>query len=412
MSTLRHWLWLSTRGPAPGMYAARILSRFGTPEAAFFAGEEDYKQIPDLPRSVREALLDKSLEEADGILESCERLGIRVLTMQDTEYPERLKQLDTAPCVLYVKGRLPLMDEEAAIAIVGARRASPYGVSTAREFGLTLARQGAVIVSGSAVGVDSAALKDALRGGGRVVSVLGNGTDVIYPRENGDLYEDVAASGALVSEYPPGTSPAPDHFPVRNRILAGLSLGVLVVEGNPRSGSLITARWALENDRDVFAIPGPITSELSKGPNGLIRRGEAHLVTDPWEILTEYELLYPAKLRPRTPLSDKAAKERLAGVEGRKQPARTPPPRPEPAEAPAEPRLVIDLKTDPEALTDDEAALLRALQGDVERTADDLTEATGIPARRVLSALTMLQVRQLADQGTAGRFSTKVILKE
>ena len=304
------------------------------------------------------------------------------------------------------------MDEEAAVAIVGARKASPYGVKTAGAFALTLARQGALVVSGSAAGVDSAALKGALRGGGRVVSVLGNGIDMIYPRENRDLYEDVAASGALVSEYPPGTPPAPDHFPVRNRLLAGLSLGVLVVEGAARSGSLITARWALEADRDVFAIPGPITSALSKGPNGLIRRGEARLVTDPWEILTEYELLYPAKLHPRAPLSDGAARERLTGIEGRKKPARTPPPQPEPAEAPVKPRLVIDRKADPEALTDDEAALLRALQGDVERTADDLTEATGIPARRVLSALTMLQVRQLADQGAGGRFSTKVILEE
>ena len=406
MSTLRHWLWLSTCGPAPGMYAARLLERFGSPEAAYFAGEADCAQVPGLPDSVRAALLDKSLEEADDILARCETLGIRVLTMQDTDYPERLRQLETAPCVLYVKGRLPLMDEEAAVTIVGARRASPYGVRTAREFGLGLARQGVLVVSGSAVGVDSAALKGALRGGGRVVSVLGNGIDVIYPKENRELYEDVAAAGALISEYPPGTPPAPDHFPVRNRLLAGLSLGVLVVEGAARSGSLITARWALDQDRDVFAIPGPIGSELSKGPNALIRRGEARLVSDVWDILEEYADLYPARLRPRVPLSQRAEQDRLAGLEAK--PARTPPPAPEAAEA----RLVIDLKTDPEALTDDEAAILRALQGDRSCTADDLTEQTGIPARRVLSALTMLQVRQLAEQGSAGRFSTKILLKE
>ena len=410
MSTLRHWLWLSTRGPAPGMYAARILERFGTPEAAFFAGEADCGQIPGLPGSVRAALLDKSLEEADDILARCEQLSIRVLTMQDTDYPERLRQLETAPCVLYVKGRLPLMDEEAAVTIVGARKASPYGIKTAGEFGLGLARQGALVVSGSAVGVDSAALKGALRGGGRVVSVLGNGIDVIYPRENRDLYEDVAAAGALVSEYPPGTPPAPDHFPVRNRLLAGLSLGVLVVEGAARSGSLITARWALEQDRDVFAVPGPIGAELSKGPNALIRRGEARLVSDVWDILEEYEDLYPARLRPRVPLSDRAAQDRLAGLEAKAGAVRMAPPSPE--AAPAESRLIIDLTADPEALTDDEAAILRALQGEKACTADDLVEQAGIPARRVLSALTMLQVRQLAEQGSAGRFSTKVILKE
>ncbi len=409
MSTLRHWLWLSTRGPSPGMYAAQILDRFGSPETAFFAGETEYDSIPGLPRSVREALLDKSLEGADDILGKCDRLGIRVLTIQDTEYPERLRQLHTAPCVLYVKGRLPLMDEEAAVTIVGARRASPYGVETASQFGLGLARQGALVVSGSAVGVDSAAIKGALRGGGKVVSVLGNGIDVIYPMENRALYDDVAAAGALVSEYPPGTQPLPDHFPVRNRLLAGLSLGVLVVEGAPRSGSLITARWALEQDRDVFAIPGPISSELSKGPNGLIRRGEARLVTDVWDILGEYELLYPARIRPRAPLSEEAARARLSAIQTGKKPDKAPP---APVAEPEAPRLVIDRKADPEALTDDEAALLRALQGDKACTADDLVEQTGIPARRVLSALTMLQVRQLAQQGSGGRFTTQVILKE
>ena len=408
MSTLRHWLWISTRGPAPGMYAARILERFGTPEAAFFADEADYREIPGLPQSVRQALLDKSLDEADGILHNCDRLGIRVLTMQDTEYPERLRQLDTAPCVLYVKGRLPLVDEEAAVTIVGARKASPYGVRTASEFGLGLARQGALVVSGSAVGVDSAAIKGALRGGGKVISVLGNGIDVIYPRENRELYDDVAAAGALVSEYPPGTEPAPDHFPVRNRLLAGLSLGVLVVEGAARSGALITARWALEQDRDVFAIPGPITSALSVGPNRLIRQGEARLVTDVWDILEEYELLFPAKLHPRAPLSDQAAQERLTGIEAKARPTRPAPPTPEPADT----RLILDRKADPEALTDDEADILRALQGDKSCTPDDLVEQTGLPARRVLSALTMLQVRQLAQQAGGGRFSTKVILKE
>jgi len=393
------------------MYAARILARFGTPEAAFFAGEADYDSIPGLPRSVRQALLDKSLEEADHILHRCETLGIRILTIQDTEYPQRLRQLDSAPCVLYVRGRLPLLDEEAAVTIVGARKASPYGVHVAGEFALGLARQGAVVVSGSAVGVDSAALKGALRGGGKVVSVLGNGIDVIYPRENGALYDDVAAVGALVSEYPPGTQPAPDHFPVRNRLLAGLSLGVLVVEGTARSGALITARWALEQDRDVFAIPGPISSELSRGPNRLIRQGEARLVTDVWDILEEYALLYPAKLHPRTPLSDPAARQRLSGIQTKPAAWQGPPPAPEPA-APDDHRLVLDLKADPEALTDDEAALLRALQGDRACTADDLVEQTGIPARRVLSALTMLQVRQLADQGEGGRFTTRVLLNE
>ena len=207
MGNLRHWLWLTTRGSAPGMYAARLLEHFGSPEAAYFAGEKEYDQLDFLPKELREALRDKSLDQAERILEDCQRCDVQLLTLQDAAYPERLRQLDTAPCVLYVRGRLPRMDEEVAVAIVGARKASPYGVMAAGKLALELARQGALVVSGSARGVDTAALRGALRGGGQVVSVLGNGVDVIYPAENRSLYEDIAAAGALVSEYPPKTPP-------------------------------------------------------------------------------------------------------------------------------------------------------------------------------------------------------------
>ena len=290
------------------------------------------------------------------------------------------------------------MDQEAAVALVRARQASSYGIMAAGRLGLDLARQGALVVSGMAQGVDAAALRGALQGGGRVVSVLGSGIDVIYPAGHGDLYEDVAAAGALLSEYPPGTPPAGPHFPVRNRLIAGLSLGVLVVEGSQTSGALITARWALEQGRDVFAVPGGIDAPLSQGPNGLIRRGEAKLIQDAWDVVEEYAALYPDKLHPKTPLAPGAARARL---EGRESPPPAPPQQKELAPA----RLVVDLGKDPEALTDDQAALLRALQARGEQSADDLVEATGIPARRVLSALTLLQVRQwVAEAGR--RFTT------
>ena len=191
---------------------------------------------------------------------------------------------------------------------------------------------------------------------------------------------------------------------MRNRLIAGLSLGVLVVEGSQTSGALITARWALEQGRDVFAVPGGIDAPLSQGPNGLIRRGEAKLIQDAWDVVEEYAALYPDKLHPKTPLAPGAARARL---EGRESPPPVPPQQKEPTPA----RLVVDLGKDPEALTDDQAALLRALQARGEQSADDLVEATGIPARRVLSALTLLQVRQwVAEAGR--RFTTLVELKE
>ena len=192
MSNLRHWLWLSTRGPAPGMYAARVLEHFGTPEGAYYADSAAYGQIPGIPGTVRQALEDKDLTPAETILAKCKEQGIWILTMQDAAYPQRLRQLESAPCVLYGKGTLPQLDHLPVVAIVGARKASPYGVMAARQFGLALARQGILVVSGSAYGVDAAALNGALRGGGEVVSVLGNGIDVTYPAGHEDLYADVA----------------------------------------------------------------------------------------------------------------------------------------------------------------------------------------------------------------------------
>lgn len=226
----------------------------------------------------------------------------------------------------------------------------------------------------------------------------------------------MAAAGALLSEYPPGTPPTGTNFPVRNRLIAGLCLGVMVVEGTETSGSLITARWALQEGRDVFAIPGGIDAPLSRGPNGLIRRGEAKLVQDAWDVIEEYQDLYPDKLRLRSPLSQQTAQARLdTGPASLSRPAapwpavRAPLPAIEKEEELPH-RLVIDLEKDPEAFPDDQVALLRALQKGA-CTADELVEATGIPARRVLSALTLLQVRQMVCEENR-RFTTMVELKE
>ncbi|NLF35071.1 MAG: DNA-protecting protein DprA, partial [Clostridiales bacterium] len=272
MSALKYWIWLATRRRLPVRQTLRVLEQFSTPEGAYAADPVEYKLVEGLSAVSAASFSDKFLDRAEEILAACDHQGIRVLTIQDAEYPYCLRQIEDPPCVLYVKGKLPAFDDEAAIAMVGARGATPYGLQIAAGMGMEMARCGALIVSGSARGVDSAALRGALRGGGCVVSVLGNGPDVVYPAQNRDLYADVAAVGALISEYPPGTNPAPEHFPVRNRILSGLSLGVVVVEGTERSGSLITARLALDQGRDVFAVPGNVDAPMSGGPNLLIRR--------------------------------------------------------------------------------------------------------------------------------------------
>ena len=256
MAALTDLIWLSTReGLRPGL-AVELLRRFGTAEAVYRADAGELELL-DLPARLRQSLLDKRLDGAERVLEDCDREGMTLLTCLDAAYPERLLQLEDYPLVLYVKGTLPRMDGEVAVGMVGSRRCTPYGETMAGRIALDLARSGAVVVSGMAEGIDSAALRGALQGGGKAVSVLAGGADVVYPRSNRWLYQDVLASGAVLSENPPGTRPDGWRFPIRNRIISGLSLGVVVVEAaEHRSGSLITARDALDQGRDEVDIVG------------------------------------------------------------------------------------------------------------------------------------------------------------
>lgn len=405
MATLTYWLWLTTRRGFRPEHAFRLLEHFGTPEGAYFADPAEYELVADLPEKARVNLLDKNLDGAEQILGDCDRLGVRVLTVQDAEYPDRLKHIYDPPAVLYVKGKLFRFDEEAAIGVVGTRQPTPYGVKMAGRIGFDLAQYGALVVSGMAQGLDAAALKGALKGGGNVVSVLGNGVDVHYPRENHWLYEDVAAAGALVSEYPPGAEPTKFSFPQRNRILSGLSVGVVAVEcTRERSGTMVTMNLALNQDRDLFAVPGNADAPMSDGPNALIRHG-AGLVTCGWDILQEYEGRFPGKLRAPQPLSNETREARLADI-GREMP----PPAPVNDKKPVDKEAAIayiDLNPRKEGLPDDQIELLTAL-GERSLTADDLVELAQIPAKRVLTGLTMLQLKGYVVEKPGKRFISKV----
>lgn len=408
MATLRYWIWLTTRKGVGHQAAFRLLEHFGSPEGAYFADGEEYKLAGLDGRALR-SLEDKSLTGAERILGECERLGVRVLTIQDAEYPERLRQINDPPCVLYVKGKLFHFDEELVIGVVGSRNPSPYGVRMAGKLGLDLARRGVLVVSGIAQGLDSAALKGALSGGGKVVSVLGNGVDVVYPAQNRDLYADVAAAGALISEYPPGTRADSRTFPVRNRIISGLSLGVVAVEAGAHSGTLITTRLALDQNRDVFAFPGPADAPMSRGTNRLIKRSEAKLVESADDVLEEFAQLYPHKLRTVAPLSEADEAARLEGIPvPEEEPKPEPPPKQEVDKG--EKRAYITLKDGQGELTDDERDILLALE---ERPLgpDDLVERTQIPARRVLSTLTMLHLHGYVEEKPGKRFEAKVLIK-
>ena len=258
MSALKYWLWLTRLPGLHNQTRLLLLRHFGTPENVYFAEPPELSLVEGLDRQQAAILSNRSLDAAERILERCQRLNIDLLTLQDANYPNRLRNIYDPPCLLYVRGHLPPLDEEIVISAVGTRKCTPYGVACAERIGYGLATGGAIVASGLARGIDSAVIRGALLGGGMTLGLLGNGLDVVYPRENYGLYEDVAATGALISEYPPGTEPLPGNFPLRNRILSGVSVGTLVVEAPLRSGALITASRALEQGRDVFAVPGPI----------------------------------------------------------------------------------------------------------------------------------------------------------
>lgn len=392
---LKYWLWLTELTGLTNQTRLALLRHFPSPEDVYYADPEEVLLTEGITRQQAALLKNKDLSTADRILADCQRLNIRILTLQDAAYPGRLKNIYDPPCLLYVQGRLPVFDEEVAVAVVGTRDCTPYGVACAEKLGYGLTRGGAVVVTGLAKGIDAAATRGALRAGGVTAAVVGNGLDVLYPPESRYLYEDVAAAGAILSEYPPGTEPAGWHFPVRNRILSGLCLATLVVEAPERSGALITAGTALEQGREVFAVPGPIDAPTSVGCNRLIRDGGG-LVSEAWDLLQEYEARFPDKLRPE----ESRHQPSILGYQARQKTE----PRPVPPS--------VSLTHNDLSLTDDQITLLKALPEEEPMLVDDLIELTEIPTRRVLSALTVLEIEHLVTQHSGKRYARAVTLTE
>ncbi len=390
---LKYWVWLSELKGLRNQTRLALLRRFGDPESIFYADADELLLTDGVERSQLKLLENHDLALADRILADCQRLDIRLLTLSDAAYPGRLKNIYDPPALLYCKGRLPLLDDLLCVAVVGTRDCTPYGVACAEKLGFGLASGGAAVVSGLAKGIDAAAIRGALRAGGVTVGVVGNGLDVYYPYESRYLYEDVASAGILLSEYPPGTEPASGHFPVRNRIISGLSLAALVVEAPEKSGALITAATALEQGRDVFAVPGPIDAPASVGCNCLIRDG-AGLVSDASDILREYEGRFVLNLK------ESREQPETLGYQARMAP--------EPK--PVAPTLSL-WHSDAE-LTDDQIAVLKALSDTEPMQVDDLTELVEIPTRRVLSALTVLEIDQYVAQHPGKRYTRTVTVIE
>ena len=286
---LEYWLWLAAKEELPAFMKNQLIECFGTPEHLYAMSRSELMSTTQLNKQQIAALSNKSLEQAQAILYDCEKLNITIMTLEDSGYPAILRCIPDPPLVLYAKGKLPNLDLSPGIGIVGTRKATNYGLTTARQFGGGLAAAGFTVISGMALGVDAAAARGALGAGGKTIAVFAGGLNICYPPENNFLMSDILRSGAVISENPPGTKHDGYRFPIRNRIISGLSRGVLVVEAPARSGALITAHLALDQGREVFAVPNAIYMAASMGCNHLIRDGEAGLVTSPQDIIQALE---------------------------------------------------------------------------------------------------------------------------
>lgn len=341
--------WLALRAvPGVGLVLfRRLLERFGEPAAVFAAPAEELSQVKGLRAPVARAIKEFSdWQRWEAMLARLRRWQGQILTCREEEYPDYLRQIPYAPPFLWLKGKL-LPQDDPAIAIVGTRKPSPYGRRIARQLATELARQGITVISGLARGIDTIAHQAALAAGGRTLAVLGCGLDVIYPPENKELYRQIAAQGALISEFPLGTPPEPHNFPVRNRLISGLARGVVIVEAGDQSGANITVNYALEQGREVYAVPGPVDSPVSAGPNRWIQQGAKPVLTAA-DILTD--LGQPVCSPKQAKLEEKSS-----------------------------------LATDP----------LVELLDSHPRHLDEIIRASGQPAGQVLSRLTLLELQGL-----------------
>ena len=302
MSQLQYWVWLSMRfGVRPKVKLA-LVEHFGTPRDVYFATEADYRvRVPLRPEELR-LLQDKDLKDANRALAICDREHIRILTVQDAAYPQRLLQIYDPPLVLYVRGTLPQIDDRAAVAVVGTRSATPYGMRTARKFGSEIVRHGGILLSGLTAGIDRSAAEGALHAGGICVGVSGTAINLDFA---GTCTQEVARCGAVVSEFAPNMSVTRFGFRLRNRITSGLAVATVVVEAPEKSGALLFADDAVAQGREVFAVPGNADSRASVGSNALLKDG-ARPATCAWDVLSDFRRMFPGTLHENIALESDA----------------------------------------------------------------------------------------------------------
>ncbi len=418
---LLHWIWLAHRPGVGDRMKVNLLRHFRDPEDIYFADGESYRHVEGITAEALEALKDKELASAQNILEVCRRENLHLLTFQDAAYPSKLKNIPDPPILLYYKGTLPDFDSLPVIGVVGTRKASAYGMQTAKRMGYQISRCGGVVVSGMAYGIDGMAMSGALTAGQITVGVLGCGADIIYPLSNRALFRDVEQYGCILSEFAPGTQPAKWTFPKRNRIISGLSNGVLVVEAPEGSGALITANHALEQGRDVFVVPGNIDQPGFVGSHRLLRDG-ATLVSSGWDILSEYEALYPGQIHREKGFSHQTVypdELETVAVETEKTEAkvaqnRSLPGKHKPLKKILEKKTIdnsskeaySDVNTAAPKLSEQEQSVVDALRSG-ERLVDDVIAETGLTTGKLLAMLTMLELKGVVKRLPGKRITLK-----
>jgi DNA processing protein len=364
---MKDWIALNmTPGVGPRV-TARLLEHFGSAEAIFDAPRRELALLRLTPEAIESIATRELFERAECEIENVRKIGGDIIVLDDGVYPTLLRETYDPPVVLYVRGAWAECLERPCVAIVGSRRCSTYGQNAALMLSRELAQRGVTIISGMARGIDAAAHRGALEAGGKTVAVMGTGLDQFYPRDHSKLALEILENGGgLVTQFPLRTPPVSENFPYRNRVISGLSLGVVVIEAAENSGSLITARLAMEQNREVFAVPGNITSRNSFGTNYLIKGAGAKLVQQWQDVAGELPAEIAARLLP--PPSRKRSKKG---------------------------ELVDQLQLTPSDLSQHERAIFKLLSTDAPQQIDALADATKLSITQLTSALLALEMREL-----------------
>lgn len=398
MSTqLVYWVWASLLGVNAVKERYSLLRCFSTLEEAYLCQEPPFSTRQKV---LRDGFLDKSLEKAEKVISRCRELGIDIITLEDSRYPEKLRSIEDPPLLIYARGEMQEFDRLGSVTLIGSRNASESALRTACAMGYALALNGATVISGFARGVDAAASRGAADAGGSPVGVLGCGLDVIYPRENRKLFERTYENGLLISEYPPGTEPKSFNFPVRNRIMSALADAVAVISAGVKSGTLITARLAAEQGRELFAVPGPVDEAGSRGSNELIRDG-AHCLLTPEDILDTLRWKYE---NIRSEYREPPA-EPLFSPEKTEKPAPAAQKKPKKEIDNGRSRDYIGVKEIPAGLTGPGARIAALLAAGPVHV-DELAERSGLPMADLMTELTMLELDGVAE-GSEGFYTLK-----